>query len=163
MSCEMFETYIKALQKLNPGKVIRAPSKSEWEYVARSGTSNLEFKDNRNSRYGETCNRTVDVKSKKPNGWGFYGIVFDDGSERSCDEAFLGDHRLLLSVTDPRYPSATCLAKPGEYHIHACGGTAGYPINELINDEGYVGTELGGRQRNGSGWKLIRQRVLVEE
>ena len=82
MSCEMFDAYVKALGKLNPGKVIRAPSKAEWEYVARSGTSNLSFRYNPGNRYGETCDRTAVVKSKKPNGWGFYGICFSDGSEQ---------------------------------------------------------------------------------
>jgi len=163
MSCEMFDKYVKALQKMNPGKVIRAPTKSEWEYVARSGTSNIEFIENTNNRYGEVCSRLVDVKSKKPNAWGFYGIIFNDGSERSSDDGFMGNQVFLPNATDPRFPSKICQTTPGEYHVHSCGGSVGYPINELLNDEGYVGTELGGIQRNGPGWKLIRQRILVEE
>ena len=163
MSCEMFDRYVKALQKLNPGKVIRAPSKSEWEYVARSGTSNLEFGENLNNRQGETCNRTVAVKSRKPNGWGFYGMVFNDGTERSCDDGFIGFGHFLPDATDPRFPCKTCQDTPGAYHIHSCGGISLDAINQLFNDEGYVGNELGGIQRNGSSWKLIRQRILVEE
>ncbi len=163
MSCEMFAAYVQALQKLNPGKAIRAPSKSEWEYAARSGTSDIEFSENLNSRNGETCHRSVEVKSKKPNAWGFYGMVFDDGSERSCDDGFIGFGHFLLDDKDPRFPCKICQDTPGAYHVHSCGGITGYPINELLNDEGYVGTDLGGIQRNGSGWKLIRQRILVEE
>jgi len=163
ISCEMFDAYVKALQKLNPGKVIRAPTKAEWEYVARSGTSNLSFRHNPGNRHGETCDRTMVVKSKRPNGWGFYGIMFSDGSERSCDAAFYSDHVFIPAVTDPRYPSRQCLRDPSRVHIHANGGKVGYPIQELTNDESNVGTDLGGAQRNGAGWKIIRQRILVEE
>ena len=161
ISCEMFDAYVKALEKLNPGKVIRAPTKAEWEYAARSGTSNLSFRNNPGSRYGETCDRTMVVKSKKPNGWGFHGIMFSDGSERSCDAAFYSDHIYIPSVTDPRYPSTKCKRNPSVNHIHANGGKADYPVQELINDEGNVGRDLGGEQRNR--WLMIRQRILVEE
>ena len=71
ISCELFDAYIKALEKLNPGKVFRAPSKSEWEYVARSGTSNLEVRYNPGNKAGETCNLDSVSKSTKPNDWGF--------------------------------------------------------------------------------------------
>jgi len=161
ISCEMFAAYVKALEKLNPGKVIRAPSKAEWEYVARSGTSNLEFRHNPGNRHGETCDRTVAVKSRKPNGWGFYGIMFSDGSERSCDAAYFGDHIYIPAVTDPRYPPRQCKSDPGKDHIHANGGHENYPVNELINDNSNVGRDLGGEQRNR--WLMIRQRILVEE
>lgn len=161
ISCEMFDTYVKALEKLNPGKNIRCPSKAEWEYVARSGTSNISVRNNPGGMYGETCDRTMDVKSKKPNSWGFYGIMFSDGSERSCDLAFFSDHIFIPSVTDPRYPVAKCKANPAAAHIHAHGGAENYPIQELLNDEQGVGTELGGKQRNN--FKMIRQRILVEE
>ena len=162
MSCELFANYVKALQKLNPGKVIRAPTKSEWEYAAHSGTSNLSFEDNVGDRYGGTVDRTTPVKSKKPNSWGFYGFVGSDGSERSCDTGFFGDHKVVPDSTDPRYPDNKCLANPASYHVHANGGSH-YNIQELINDEGNVGTDLGGVQRNGPGWKLIRERIVVEE
>ena len=162
MSCEMFANYVKALQKLNPGKVIRAPTKSEWEYAAHSGTSNLSFEDNVGDRYGGTVDRTTSVKSKKPNSWGFYGFVGSDGSERSSDTGFFGDHKVVPDATDPRYPDAKCLANPAAVHIHANGGSH-YNIQELINDESNVGTDLGGVQRNGPGWKLIRERIVVEE
>ena len=163
MSCEMFDAYVKALQKLNPGKVFRAPSKSEWEYVARSGTSNLEFSDNPGGKVGEICNLDSVIKSTRPNGWGFYGICFSDGTERSCDTAFFSDHIYIPAVTDPRYPSRECKNNISVTHLHAHGGKADYPINELINDSSCVGTDLGATQRNGPGWKLIRQRILVEE
>ena len=168
ISCEMFDTYVKALQKLNPGKVIRAPTKSEWEYVARSGTSNLSFsKDpksrdfNFNNRYGETCDRTMPVKSKKPNGWGFYGIIFSDGTERSCDAGFFGDQTYIAAVTDPKYPQPKCAANPASDHIHANGGSPTYPIQELCSDNSNVGKDAGGQQRNN--YQMIRQRILVEE
>jgi hypothetical protein len=168
ISCEMFDAYVKALQKLNPGKVIRAPSRAEWEYVARSGTSNLSVCTNPrnrdfnfNNRYGETCDRTVAVKSKKPNHWGFYGIMFDDGSERTCDAGFYSDHVYIPAVTDPRYPSRQCPANLSKDHIHANSGKESYPVQELMNDNSNVGTDLGGAQRNN--FSIIRQRVLVEE
>jgi len=59
----------------------------------------------------------------------------------------MGNQEFLPDGTDPRRPSKICQTAPGEYHVHSCGGCSGYPINELINDEGYVGTELGGVQR----------------
>ena len=163
MSCEMFDAYVKALQKLNPGKVFRAPTKSEWEYVARSGTSNLEFRGNPGGKVGEICNLDSIVKSTRPNGWGFYGICFSDGTERSSDAAFFSDHVYIPAVTDPKYPSKECKNNIGVTHLHAHGGMADYPINELTNDSSCVGTDLGATQRNGPGWKLIRQRILVEE
>lgn len=161
MSCEMFDTYVKALEKLNPGKVIRCPSKAEWEYVARCGASNISVRNNPGDMYGQTCDRTMDVKSRKPNSWGFYGIMFADGSERSCDAGFFSDHVFIPSVTDPRYPVAKCKANPASAHIHANGGKDDHPIQELLNDNNNVGRDLGGEQRNG--YLLIRQRVLIEE
>ena len=161
ISCEMFATYVTALEKLNPGKLIRCPTKSEWEYVARCGTSDLEFRGNPGGRAGETCDRTLDVKSKKPNAWGFYGIIFSDGTERSCDVAYFGDHIFLPSETDPRYPAKSCKSNPAKDHIHANGGATGWPVNELINDNSNVGKDLGGEQRNR--FLSIRQRILVEE
>ncbi len=165
MSCEMFAAYVKALEKLNPGKVIRAPSRAEWEYVAQSGTSDLSLEDNVGSRCGETMDRTVPVKSRKPNGWGFYGIVGADGSERSCDAAFYTDLICgsVPALVDPRYPTTKCQTTPVADHVHANGGASGYNIQELLNDNSNVGTELGGAQRNGRGVKLIRQRIVVEE
>ena len=162
ISCVMFDKYVKALQKLNPGKTIRSPTKAEWEYYARSGTSNLYFNDNKTAKSGETFDRTMPVKSKKPNAWGFYGIGVGDGSERSSDSGFYSDHWVFPDVsTDPSYPSKKCLADPGAYHVHANGHGSHYPVNELLNDEGYVGVDLGGKQRNG--FKVITQRIVVEE
>ncbi len=157
----MFKAYVKALRKLNPGKVIRAPSKAEWEYVARSGTSNLSFWRNPGSRHGENCDRTMVVKSKKPNGWGFYGIMFNDASERSCDKGFYSDHTFIPAVTDPRYPSRKCRRNPSKDHIHANSGRTKHPVQELLNDNSNVGRDLGGNQRNRT--QLMRQRILVEE
>lgn len=160
MSCAMFDAYVKALEKLNPGKTIRCPTKSEWEYVARSGTSNIEFKVN-NGRCGENGDRKTPVKTPKPNGWGFYGIIFSDGSERSCDIAYFGDHKFLPAETDPRYPLPQCKPPFAKDHIHACGGVDDFPVNELINDNMNVGRDLGGEQRNR--WLHIRQRIVMEE
>ena len=163
ISCEMFDVYVKALQKLNPGKVIRAPSKSELEYAARSGTSNLSFANRLvPGKYGDTCDRTMVLKSKKPNSWGFFGIVFEDGSERTCDAGYFSDHVYIPAVTDPRYPSKPCLANPVKDHIHANMGKGGrHPVQELCNDNSNVGEDAGGTQRNN--YPIIRQRILVEE
>ena len=163
ISCEMFDAYVKALQKLNPGKVIRAPTKAELEYAARSGTSNLSFANSLvPSKYGDTCDRTMVIKSKKPNNWGFYGIVFEDGSERTSDVGFFSDHIYIPATTDPRFPSKECLANMVKDHIHANMGKGGrHPVQELMNDNSNVGADLGGAQRNN--YKIIRQRILVEE
>jgi hypothetical protein len=101
----------------------------------------------------------MSVKSKKPNGWGFYGIMFSDGSERSCDAGFFGDHVFIPSAVDPRYPVKQ--SELSKHHILANGGDDGYPVNELLNDDSNVGRDLGGEQRNR--FLSIRQRILVEE
>ena len=163
ISCVQFNAYVKALEKLNPGKVIRAPRKAEWEYAARSGTSNLEFLSNRNSKAGETCNRTIAVKSKKPNGWGFYGMVFSDGNERSSDQGCYSCETYIPDMADPQFPNTACMknpADPSNKHIHATGCDW---ITFNWNDNGNVGTELGGNQRNGGKMLILRQRILVEE
>jgi len=163
ISCAMFDKYIKALAKLNPGKVIRASTKAEWEYTARCGNSDLcpfSAKEGVGSRYGEICTRLVPVKSKKPNAWGFYGMFFSDGSERSSDIGFYMDHKLMLPLTDPKYPVAKCAGDFPE-HIHACSGVAMYPVQELMSDNSNAGAEVGGSQRNN--FKHIRERIVVEE
>ena len=161
ISCAMFDKYVKALQKLNPGKVIRAPTKAEWEYFARSGTSNLYFEDNKTAKAGETMDLATPVKSKKPNAWGFYGLNINSNGERSSDDGFYSADAFIPDSTDPRYPCKKCLQDPACYHIHACGSGAHFPLNELLNDEGYVGTDAGGRQRNNH--KMQTERIVVEE
>jgi len=159
ISCEMFQKYVKALQALTPGKVIRAPSRAEWEYAARCGTSNLSGMMDKQTdvQYGEFCDFGTVVKSKKANAWGFFGIFFG-GSERTCDKGFV---LKCQDATDPRTPCKECDTNPAKDHIHANGGCIGWPVNELLNDNSNVGTELGGVQRNN--FKHIRQRILVEE
>ena len=160
ISCEMFQKYVKALQALNPGKVIRAPSRAEWEYAARCGASSLSWMmDRPDARYGEICDLGTVLKTKKPNAWGFYGMVFDSGSERSCDKGFV---LKCQDATDPRLPCKECDTNPAKDHIHANGGCSGhYTIQELLNDNSNVGVELGGDQRNR--YKHLRERILVEE
>ena len=87
--------------------------------------------------------------------------MFRDGSERSCDVGFYSNQTLIRAATDPRYPSAKCRSRPGVDHIHANSGRSKYPVQELLNDNSNVGTDLGGNQRNR--YRIIRQRILVEE
>ncbi len=95
------EKFCKLLSE-KTGRAVRLPTGAEWEYVARSGTSNPGFPEKYREfgTFKEDSSRILPVKSKKPNVWGFYDL-FSGWWEMTSDCEKYPSHK---PEVDPHYP-----------------------------------------------------------
>ena len=115
------------------GLKIRIPTAAEWEYGARSGTSNPTYEEkyketNSNFDSGYHC-KPLPVKSKKSNAWGFYDM-HSGWWERVSD----GTNKIDTKDTvDPKHIPSQDLgpAEQNTKHGHMGKGQYSYPISEI--------------------------------
>jgi formylglycine-generating enzyme required for sulfatase activity len=79
-SWEGAQSFIRKLNRLDPGKGYRLPAEAEWEYACRAGTTTRYYwgDDPKNSAIGNNCwtyvSETHEVGLKAPNDWGLYDM-----------------------------------------------------------------------------------------
>ena len=79
--CQRATQLMRTARLIGPNQVIRLPSESEWEYVARAGTTTLysfgndvEQIDDYAWHTGNAAGNDPPVGAKKPNPWGLYDV-----------------------------------------------------------------------------------------
>jgi len=79
--CQRATEFMRAAKLIRPNQIIRLPSESEWEYVARAGTTTLfSFGDDVDQiddyawHTDNAAGNDPPVGVKKPNPWGLYDI-----------------------------------------------------------------------------------------
>ena len=79
--CQRATEFMRAAKLIRPNQIIRLPSESEWEYVARAGTTTLfSFGDDVDQiddyawHNGNAAGNDPPVGVKKPNPWGLYDM-----------------------------------------------------------------------------------------
>jgi formylglycine-generating enzyme required for sulfatase activity len=79
--CKKATELMRAAKLIEPKQVIRLPSESEWEYVARAGTTTVYSFGDDVAKLGDYAWSTHNasgndppVGAKKPNAWGLYDI-----------------------------------------------------------------------------------------
>jgi hypothetical protein len=150
LSCANAYALAQALAKMS-GKTVRPPTAAELVYAFRAGTSDPPFAQ-KYSGAGIVAAMLAPVKATKPNAWGFYEWVTDQGWERSGDSP-TSDHH---DTTDPRYTPPEDPGNPTQAHPHSGYGRSEYAIGELE----YIDSNAGPVSTYPN---LIRERVLVEE
>ncbi len=81
MFCVKVTTLMRAAKLIGPGEMVRLPTESEWEYVARAGTTtrysfgdDVAGLDAHGWFTGNAAGNDPPVGAKKPNAWGLYDI-----------------------------------------------------------------------------------------
>jgi len=165
LSCQMYKNFCtKLTEKIN--KKVRMPTFSEWEWVARCGTSDPCCSPNGSRREFPTLPPSekdpyAPVKNTPPNGWGFYQICVNGSSERFSDgEKFHSTSK--GDLVDPSGPVTADDTDPVGKHevmVHAGGGGSEYPIMELLRTGGTRGYPFEVEWNNFA----KRQRIVIEE
>ena len=165
LSCQMFKNFCTKFSE-KTGKKVRLPTFSEWEWVARCGTSDPCCSPDASKRDFPTLppiekEPFAPVKNTPPNVWGFYQICVNGCSERFSDnEKFHSTSK--GDLVDPSGPVKEDDTDPVGKHavqVHAGGGGSGYPIMELLRTGGTRGVPFEPEWNNAA----KRQRIVIEE
>ena len=113
------------------GRKVRVPTTAEWEYAARSGTSNPDFIEKYAAQQSSST-RPLAVKSKPPNAWGLYDML-STGWERVSDGTRILDRQ---DTVDPQHiPPEDCgKADPSHRHGHFGRGCCTRPAKSSISE-----------------------------
>lgn len=152
VSWDDVQEFIRKLNAKEGGTKYRLPTESEWEYVARAGTTTAySFGDNPRQLgeyawyYENSGSKTHPVGQKKPNPWGLYdmhGNVWEWVQDRYQDRYSAYTSAV---VTDPQGPSSGSgrVARGGSWNCSAHGcrsADRGYVVPG--NRHGFLGVRL---------------------